>query len=217
MKEHSEYMMEKTTQSERGRKGNTPDPGQGEDPKSVLCAYFKVGQCTKGANCRYSHDLNISTRSSAKRSAFADDMGGEEGAEGDGDEKKAGMDDWTTAELEAVVNKKGNVKSKQQQLTKIICKHFLTALENRLYGWFWECPAGDACMYRHALPRGFILKTKDEILQEKLAGKELGPSADVVAEQKRAEMASREGWEGTPCVRPCLSRVVYLTDSIISF
>ena len=40
-----------------------------------------------------------------------------------------------------------------------ICKHFLDAVENGKYGWFWACPnGGDQCMYRHALPPGFVLK-----------------------------------------------------------
>lgn len=31
----------------------------GVDPKSILCEFFKVGQCTKGFKCKFSHDLNI--------------------------------------------------------------------------------------------------------------------------------------------------------------
>jgi len=28
-----------------------------------------------------------------------------------------------------------------------------------LYGWFWTCPnGGDKCIYRHALPPGFVFK-----------------------------------------------------------
>jgi hypothetical protein len=40
-----------------------------------------------------------------------------------------------------------------------ICKYFLDAVEKSLYGWFWECPnGGEKCMYRHALPPGYVLK-----------------------------------------------------------
>ncbi len=40
-----------------------------------------------------------------------------------------------------------------------ICKYFLDAVENNKYGWFWQCPnGGNNCMYRHALPPGFVLK-----------------------------------------------------------
>lgn len=31
----------------------------GADPKSILCEYFKVGQCAKGFKCKFSHDLNV--------------------------------------------------------------------------------------------------------------------------------------------------------------
>lgn len=31
----------------------------GVDPKSILCEFFKVGQCTKGFKCKFSHDLNV--------------------------------------------------------------------------------------------------------------------------------------------------------------
>lgn len=35
---------------------------------------------------------------------------------------------------------------------------FLEAVEKSKYGWFWSCPNGTSCIYRHALPPGFILK-----------------------------------------------------------
>lgn len=48
-----------------------------------------------------------------------------------------------------------------------MCKYFLEAIENNKYGWFWVCPSGgDTCMYRHALPPGFVLK-KDKKKEEK--------------------------------------------------
>ena len=31
----------------------------GEDPKSVLCVYFKAGVCEKGKKCKFSHDLTL--------------------------------------------------------------------------------------------------------------------------------------------------------------
>ena len=40
-----------------------------------------------------------------------------------------------------------------------ICKYFLEAVENSKYGWFWTCPnGGEQCSYRHALPKGYVLK-----------------------------------------------------------
>lgn len=48
-----------------------------------------------------------------------------------------------------------------------VCKFFLDAIENNKYGWFWVCPGGgDVCMYRHALPAGFVLK-KDKKKEER--------------------------------------------------
>lgn len=31
----------------------------GVDPKSILCEFFKAGQCAKGFKCKFSHDLNV--------------------------------------------------------------------------------------------------------------------------------------------------------------
>lgn len=52
-------------------------------------------------------------------------------------------------------------------------------MEKSKYGWFWECPSGQKCIYRHALPPGFVLKKdkkkedkKDEISLEDLIEKE---------------------------------------------
>lgn len=43
-----------------------------------------------------------------------------------------------------------------------MCKYFLEAVEKNLYGWFWSCPTGTKCFYRHALPPGFVLKKKEQ-------------------------------------------------------
>lgn len=48
-----------------------------------------------------------------------------------------------------------------------ICKHFLEAVEKSKYGWFWECPSGGKCIYRHALPPGFVLKRDKKKMEEK--------------------------------------------------
>lgn len=36
-----------------------PKVPAGVDPKSILCEFFRHGQCTKGFKCKFSHDLNI--------------------------------------------------------------------------------------------------------------------------------------------------------------
>jgi hypothetical protein len=34
------------------------------------------------------------------------------------------------------------------------------------FGWFWECPSGQDCKYRHALPPGFVLKAQRKALDD---------------------------------------------------
>ena len=46
----------------------------GVDPKSILCAFFKSGQCKKGDKCKFSHDLNIQ-RKSEKRNIYEEEKG----------------------------------------------------------------------------------------------------------------------------------------------
>ena len=31
----------------------------GVDPKSIVCEFYRRGQCAKGFKCKYSHDLNV--------------------------------------------------------------------------------------------------------------------------------------------------------------
>jgi len=52
-------------------------------------------------------------------------------------------------------------------------------VEGSLYGWFWVCPNGDTCIYRHALPPGYILK-KDKKSIEKFED-------DVICLEERLE------------------------------
>lgn len=42
--------------------------------------------------------------------------------------------------------------------TDKICKFFLDSVEANKYGWRWTCPNGVTCIYRHALPPGYVLK-----------------------------------------------------------
>lgn len=121
---------------------------RGVDPKSVLCAFFKQGQCTKGDKCKFSHDLKIEKKSE-KKSVYVDLR----------DEKDGGMEGWDDETLRDAVEKKHGAANKAKPPTDIICKFFIEALEHSKYGWFWECPnGGSKCHYRHALPPGFVLK-----------------------------------------------------------
>lgn len=43
----------------------------GVDPKSIVCEYFRAGQCTKGFKCKFSHDLAVE-RKGGKIDLFTD-------------------------------------------------------------------------------------------------------------------------------------------------
>lgn len=126
---------------------------KGTDPKSVVCAFFKQGTCTKGDKCKFSHDLSQENKVE-KRSIYVDMR--------DEDDP---MTNWDDAKLKEVVEKKSSGE-KQRPTTDIICKFFLEAVEKSKYGWFWECPNGGKCIYRHALPAGYVLK-RDKKKEEK--------------------------------------------------
>ncbi|KAI9375225.1 hypothetical protein BJX61DRAFT_181356 [Aspergillus egyptiacus] len=131
----------------------------GVDPKTVLCIFFKQGNCEKGRKCKFSHDPGVE-RKSAKKDLYTDSREAEE-------EKKKGdtMDNWDEEKLRNVVlSKHGNPRT----TTDKVCKYFIEAVENQKYGWFWVCPnGGDKCMYKHSLPPGFVLKTKEQRAAEK--------------------------------------------------
>ena len=101
----------------------------GVDPKTVLCQFFKKGGCEKGKKCKFSHDLAVE-RKGQKKDLYADTREGEQ----DEKEKKDDMADWDEEKLRSVVmSKHGNAKT----TTDKVCKHFIEAVENGKYGWFW--------------------------------------------------------------------------------
>ncbi|KAF2202741.1 hypothetical protein GQ43DRAFT_439477 [Delitschia confertaspora ATCC 74209] len=135
----------------------------GVDPKTVLCQFYKKGHCDKGRKCKFSHDLAIE-RKSEKRSLYTDSRDKDKEEEEE-EKKKDGMEDWDEEKLRNVVlSKHGNPRT----TTEKVCKYFIEAVENGKYGWFWTCPnGGDKCMYKHSLPPGFVLKTKEQRAAEK--------------------------------------------------
>mmetsp|Transcript_28302 Transcript_28302/g.45862 ORF Transcript_28302/g.45862 Transcript_28302/m.45862 type:complete len:378 (+) Transcript_28302:135-1268(+) len=136
-----------------------PKISAGVDPKSVLCQFFKQGECTKGAKCKFSHDLTVE-RKAEKINVYADRRDPGEGSSSQANDDN--MEDWDIEKLNDVVSRKQTNLNKNLP-TEIICKFFLEALELRKYGWFWECPnGGEKCMYRHALPPGYVLKSKEK-------------------------------------------------------
>jgi len=117
----------------------------GVDPKTVVCIFFKKGNCEKGKKCKFSHDLTLD-RKTEKRDLYQDTRTDEEERK-----KQETSADWDEEKLRSVVlSKKGN----QKTTTDKVCKYFISAIEDGKYGWFWICPNGDKCMYKHALPPG---------------------------------------------------------------
>lgn len=152
-----------------------PKVPPGVDPKSILCEFFKAGQCAKGFKCKFSHDLNIQ-RKGEKISIYSDKR----------DEEDT-MEDWDQDMLEKVVESKKN-EYNHNKPTEIVCKHFLDAVEKKQYGWFWVCPnGGKECMYRHALPPGYILKSQMKALLEEESEK-ISIEEDI--ENQRAKVAT---------------------------
>ncbi|CAG7854446.1 Translation machinery-associated protein 46 AltName: Full=DRG family-regulatory protein 1 [Serendipita indica DSM 11827] len=79
------------------------------------------------------------------------------------DKENDTMDNWDEEKLRKVVlSKAGNPRT----TTDIVCKYFIEAIETKKFGWFWECPNGQDCMYRHALPPGFVLKSEKKALDD---------------------------------------------------
>ncbi|KAI0025121.1 hypothetical protein F4780DRAFT_722324 [Xylariomycetidae sp. FL0641] len=131
----------------------------GVDPKTVVCIFYKKGNCEKGRKCKFAHDLSVE-RKTEKKNLYEDKRGEEEEKK-----KQETSDDWDEEKLRKVVlSKKGN----QQTTTDKVCKYFIEAIEDGKYGWFWICPnGGDKCKYKHSLPPGFVLKTKEQRAAEK--------------------------------------------------
>lgn len=90
---------------------------KGTDPKSVVCAFFKAGQCTKGDRCKFSHDLTVE-RKVEKRSLYVDMR--DDGEEGEGNEGDT-MENWNDEKLQAVVNQK-HAGEKRMPTTDIVRK-----------------------------------------------------------------------------------------------
>lgn len=105
------------------------------------------------------------------------------------DQKEEDMSNWTEEELRAAIEKKHGTKNKNKATTTDkICNIFLEAVENNKYGWFWECPNGDKCKYRHCLPQGYVLKRdKKKMEQDKKDNK---ISLEDLIERERAALGA---------------------------
>lgn len=100
-----------------------------------------------------------------------------------------------------------------------VCKYFLDAVEKSKYGWFWgnstflsktqeiigktkhilfvcslllECPNGEKCIYRHALPQGYILK-KDKKKMDEQKTKDIS-LVDLIERERNALGSNLVRW-----------------------
>jgi len=152
---------------------------EGEDAKSIVCAYFKAGVCQKGKKCKFSHDLEVENKS-AKIDLYTDQRG-----IGKAEDT---MDTWDDDTLKKAVEE-NQKKYKSQKPTEIICKYFLDAVEAGKYGWFWTCPNGTTCIYRHCLPPGYVLKRDLPKIED---------IEKIAIEEKIEEERRKLGSKGTP-------------------
>jgi len=192
---------------EEKQKPQTIPPGV--DPKSVLCIYFKQGNCQAAANCKFGHDLALDGKRE-KADMFTDNR--KKAAPLDDEAlKTTDMSSWDLDTLQRMVAKKntGPVNASEK-----VCRQFLKAVEDKRWGWFWECPNGGArCPYRHALPPGYVFKedkkkdvetrTLEEILEEERAklsgGTKVTPEtfavwAEKIKKQKQDELEKSQQW-----------------------
>ena len=59
----------------------------GVDPKTVVCQFYKKGNCEKGKKCKFSHDLAVE-RKGEKRDLYSDSRDKDE------EKEKDDMVDW---------------------------------------------------------------------------------------------------------------------------
>ena len=98
------------------------DMPKDQDPKTIICSFYKSGFCQKGAKCKFSHDLSAEPVKQEKPDMYTD---------------------------------------KREVVSEVICQFFLEAVESEKFGWFWKCPNGDECIYRHALPLDYVFKNEE--------------------------------------------------------
>lgn len=104
-------------------------------------------------------------------------------------EQEDQIEDWDQSKLEKVIEEKHGAANQ----TDIVCKYFLDAIEKSQYGWFWTCPnGGKACKYRHALPPGYVFKTKAERELER-QDKTKAISVEEIIEQQRKKLGATGG------------------------
>ena len=142
---------------------------EGQDAKTILCQNFKAGFCAEGDKCKFSHDLNI------------------EFNQGIIDIYTDLSDIKREKTFESEINKIAEEKEKKRKTkcqSNIVCKYFLDAVKKKVYGLKWECPNGDDCHYKHYLPKGYIIQTDKDRLQEEMTMEEYMDLEEQIDEER---------------------------------
>ena len=71
----------------------------GVDPKTVLCIFYKQGNCEKGKKCKFSHDLAVE-RKQEKKSLYQDTRDGD----AEDEKKKDDMVNWDEGRFHGLEN-----------------------------------------------------------------------------------------------------------------
>jgi len=78
-------------------------------------------------------------------------------------------------------------------LSNIVCKFFIDAVQRKQYGYKWDCPNGDECHYKHCLPEGYIMTSKNDRMQEEMTMEEYYNLEENIDEEREVI-----GKNGTP-------------------
>ena len=120
-----------------------PVVAKGVDPKTVLCPMYKLSNCNKGSNCKYSHDANLVANFIKQQN-----------------EARKEEEKLKQKEKPKLLNKKGN----EVTSTDIICNFMIEMMEKQLWGFRLEEKHMEEtqCKYVHQLPEGYIVKTAEQ-------------------------------------------------------
>ena len=142
--------------------------------RKPICQFFKAGLCGKGRKCKFSHDLKpvddfeeVEDQGNARKINLFKDQREEMFGGNDW------IEDWNQAKLEEAVNFNAKNYGSSNNQTSIVCKFFLTAVEKMNYGWFWKCPNGFNCKFRHCLPEGYVFESKSKVKKDHKDDREL--------------------------------------------
>jgi len=82
--------------------------------------------------------------------------------------------------------RKKNGEKLWKPMYKNTCMYFIQAVEEKKYGWFWECPNdGEKCPYFHKLPEDYVFKVEEVVVELQ--------TLEEIIEERRAKIK-----DGTP-------------------